>query len=89
MMVSIICGNRYHSKYSRQSDVSDWVTRRSSCTFPTAFIADMMPWIYPFGRSKGYLYYYGVSRVALISHLGPTYFPRSETYSAIGYIAIS
>eukprot|EP00965_Chrysotila_dentata_P159133 5256620-Pleurochrysis_carterae.AAC.1 len=60
MMVSIICGNRHHNKHSCQSGVSDWVARRSSCTFPAAHTAAMMPWIYPFGGSKGCLYYYGV-----------------------------
>eukprot|EP00965_Chrysotila_dentata_P025418 844769-Pleurochrysis_carterae.AAC.1 len=52
-MVSNICGNRHHNEYSRQSDVSDWVMRRSSCTFPTAPIAVKLPWIYPFGGFKG------------------------------------
>eukprot|EP00965_Chrysotila_dentata_P140009 4628561-Pleurochrysis_carterae.AAC.1 len=59
-MVSIICGNRPHNKHRRQSDVSDWVAKRSSCAFPSALTAVMMPWKYPFGGSKGYQYYYGV-----------------------------
>eukprot|EP00965_Chrysotila_dentata_P153167 5061763-Pleurochrysis_carterae.AAC.1 len=58
-MVSIICGNQHHNKHSRQSDVSDWVARRSSCTFPAALIAAMIPRTYQFGGSKGCLYYYG------------------------------
>eukprot|EP00965_Chrysotila_dentata_P178915 5908415-Pleurochrysis_carterae.AAC.1 len=35
-----------HNKYSNQSDMSDWVARRCSCTFPAALTAAMMPWIY-------------------------------------------
>eukprot|EP00965_Chrysotila_dentata_P183169 6048915-Pleurochrysis_carterae.AAC.1 len=30
--------------------------RRSSCTFPAALTAAMMPWIYPFGGERLLLY---------------------------------